>query len=247
MGAILTLKDAWPWHLHREDVPRHVPRCSLGQFHSNKDECPTASALAGSVSAWSIRAWWAACRCPAVVHGDLPVMIEDGATLHSLAQQRQFRSDAPSCGGACSGRFGLLVAGSQNARGTPAACAPNKIPSRADHKRPNLRSNSRLHRCPLHRNQRDGALANDLMVIGRLNAKRRASLSHPFNPPSQLQRRSRWDRPLVLKLDRPANHNFSGRVYMLLHLADADGFDYCDQVPGRQAFDQSLRVIASMR
>ncbi len=34
---------------------------------------------------------------------------------------------------------------------------------------------------------------------------------------------------------------------MLLHLTDADGFDNGDQVPGRQAFDQSLRVIASMR
>ncbi len=173
--------------------------------------------------------------------------IEDGATLHNLAQQRQSRSDASPSGGACSGRFSLLAAGSHNARGTPAARTARRVPSRADPKCTKLHSDSRFHRRPLCRDQRDRALTNDFVVIGNLNAKRCTSFAQPFHPPAQLQRRSRRDRPLVLQLDRPAHHHFGGGVYMLLHLADADGLNDCDQVPGRQTFNQSLRVIASVR
>ena len=247
MGANLQLKDAWPGQLHREDASRHATRCGPGQLPNSKDECPTASILSGSVSAWSVQAWRMACRRSAVVGGDLPADMRSGAILHELAQQWQLRSDTPPCGGACSGCFSFLAAGSHNARGTPAARAANKIPSRADHKRHKLRGNPRLHRRPLCRDQRDGTLANDFVVIGHLDAKRRASLSKPFNPPSQLQRRSWWDRSLVLQLDRPSHHYFGDGVHVLLHLTDADGLNDCDQVPGRQAFDQSLRVIASMR
>ncbi len=118
-------KDAWPGHLHREDIFRHATRCGPGQFHRSKDECPTASVPTGSVSAWSVRAWWMACRRPAVVHGDLPVMIEDGATLHNLAQQRQSHVDAPLRRGVFR-TFRVLAVGSQNARGTPAARAAKK-------------------------------------------------------------------------------------------------------------------------
>lgn len=174
-------------------------------------------------------------------------MIKDGAILHNLAQQRQSHSDAPPCGGACSGCFRFLAAGSQNARGTLAARAARKIPIRVRHKRTHFRSNSRLHGCPLRRDQRDGTLANNFMVIRRLNAKCRASCSQPFSPPSQLQRRSRWDRPLMLHLDGPTHHDFCFSIYMPLHLTDADGFDHCNQIPSRQAFDQPFRVVASMR
>ena len=165
----------------------------------------------------------------------------------NLTQQRQSHSDAPPCGGACSGRFRFLTAGSQNARGTLAARAANKIPRKADHQRPNFRSNPRLDRGPLCCDQRDGTLANDFMVIADLNAKRRASFSQPFNPPSQFQRRSRWDWPLVLYLDGPTHHDFCDGVYVPLHLTDADGFNHGNQVPSRQAFNQSFRVTASMR
>ena len=166
--------------------------------------------------------------------------------MHNLAQQRQSHSDAPPCGGAYSGRFVFLAVGSQSVRGRCATRAAKKIPIGTRHKCPNLCSDSRLHGGPLCSNQRDGALANDFMVIGHLNAKRRTAFSQPFKPPSQLQRRSWRDGSLVLQLDRPAHHHFGGRVYVLLHLTDADGFNHGDQVPGRQAFDQSFRVIASM-
>ncbi len=187
VGAILTLKNAWPRHHHREDVSRHAPRRSSSALHSNKVNAPAH------------RCWLDRSRRGPFGHDGRPVgapasfmaicpTIEGGATLHNLAQQRRFHSDAPPCGGACSGSFGLPTAGSQNTRGTPAARAAHKIPDRADHKRPNFRSNPRLHQSPLHSHQRDGTLANDLMRIRSLNAKRRAAFSQPFHPSSQLQR-----------------------------------------------------------
>ena len=85
VGAILPLKDARPRHHHREDVFRHATGCGPGPIHGSKDECPTTSVLAGSVSACQFGHGGGGLSAPPVVHGDLPVMIEDGATLHNLA------------------------------------------------------------------------------------------------------------------------------------------------------------------
>lgn len=74
-----------------------------------------------------------------------------------------------------------------------------------------------------------------------------APLPQPFEPSAQPQGRTWRDRPSVVDTDRTADHHFSGGIDVLLHLANANGFDHRHQVPGGQTFDQSLRILATVR
>jgi hypothetical protein len=111
----------------------------------------------------------------------------------------------------------------------------------------NLCRDARFHLCPLDSHQRDSRFAHDFVRIVGLNAERRASVSQTFEPSAQPQWRPWWDRPPVVNADGSTDHHFCGGIDVLLHLANANGFDHCHQVSRGQTFDQSLRIPASVR
>ncbi|MDH6169995.1 hypothetical protein M2282_005165 [Variovorax boronicumulans] len=80
-----------------------------------------------------------------------------------------------------------------------------------------------------------------------MNAERRASVSQTFEPPAQPQRRPRRDWASMVDANGSTDHHFCGGIDVLLHLANANGFDHCHQVSRGQAFDQSPRIPASVR
>lgn len=113
--------------------------------------------------------------------------------------------------------------------------------------RRNLCRDARFHLCPLDSHQRDSRFAHDFVRIVGLNAERRASVSQTFEPSAQPQWRPGWDRPPVVNADGSTDHHFCRGIDVLLHLANANGFDHCHQVSRGQTFDQSLRIPASVR
>lgn len=157
-----------------------------------------------------------------VVPDGMPASVGGGAAIYHPAQQSVSQSGAPPVRRGAN----FLAGGLQ--------CI-------------DLGGNAQVHRDPPNHYQRDGGLADHLVVVEDLRAERRTSLAERLNPSTKPQRRPRRDRCPMLDANGAAHHHFNERIDVLLHLPDADGFEHRDQVAGRQAFDHLLRVRTAMR
>jgi hypothetical protein len=216
VGVILYRKDAWPQHRHRRNSFSAWPpkrSQSMSAEQRNKEERSRRIGAGQRIGM---------CGVEGTAHLELLVGVPP-----SLLQTARRPQD------------GTHDHRAQQTESYPALRkrrSASVLASRAL-KCQNLCRDARLHLCALDSHQRDSSFADDLMRIVGLNTECRAPLSQPFEPSAQPQGRPRRDRPPVVDTDRTADYHFSGGIDVLLHLANANGFDHRHQIPGGKAFD----------